>query len=85
MVTLDKLRTKKRAFTYLINKLKDEITRDNPSKVGVSYAGEHETADSIINFLKEKFPNKIIEKHPLINVGAIFTGYGTVSIGWINV
>ncbi|MCE3021034.1 DegV family protein [Staphylococcus pasteuri] len=85
IVLADKLRTKKKAFNYLINKLKDEITRDNPSKVGVSYTGEHETADSIIKFLKEKFPNKIIEKNPLINVGAVHTGYGTVAIGWINV
>ncbi|TDM02457.1 DegV family protein [Macrococcus carouselicus] len=81
---IEKIRSKKKALNFIHNKITKEITEDNPSKIGVSYAGEHEEADLMVEWLKDRFPDKTIEKHPLVHVAGVHTGYGTIAIGWIK-
>jgi len=81
---IEKIRSKKKALSFIHGKLESRIEQDNPSKIGVSYAGEHEEADQLIEWLKERYLDKTIEKKPLVHVAGVHTGYGTITIGWIK-
>ncbi|WJP98104.1 DegV family protein [Macrococcus bovicus] len=81
---IEKIRSKKKALSFIHGKLESRIEQDNPSKIGVSYAGEHSEADQLIAWLKERYPEKTIEKYPLVHVAGVHTGFGTIAIGWIK-
>lgn len=81
---IDKSRSKKKVMVSLQQKIADKIRQDRPSKVGVIYAGEHEEADKVIDWLKGEFPKLTVEKEALVPVAGVHTGYGTLGIGWIN-
>lgn len=81
---VEKIRSKKKALSFIHEKIKKEVAEDNPSKIGVSYAGEEEEADLMVSWLKEEYPDKTIDKQPLVHVAGVHTGYGTITIGWVK-
>ncbi|MCD8906024.1 DegV family protein [Staphylococcus chromogenes] len=84
LIPIKKTRTKKKAWDFISQKIVSEISEDNPSKIGVSYAGDRKASIPIIKFIKDTFPEKIVECYPLVPVAGVHTGYGTIAISWIK-
>ncbi|TDL98072.1 DegV family protein [Macrococcus brunensis] len=81
---IEKIRSKKKALKFIHEHIAEEIAQDNPSRIGVSYAGEEEEADLMVAWLNEQYPDKTIDKYPLVHVAGVHTGYGTIAVGWVR-
>lgn len=79
----DKVRTEKKAFAWLINKLKEDLETKSVQKVAIVHANELEKAELFEKMVNESFPTIETEKLMLITVAGVHTGVGTLGLSWV--
>lgn len=80
----DKVRTEKKALSWLINNLKDDLDNKTVQKVAIVHANVREKAEGLEQLINETFPNIKTEKLMLITVAGVHTGVGTLGLSWVN-
>ncbi|EKN70733.1 degV family protein [Neobacillus bataviensis LMG 21833] len=79
----DKVRTEKKAFAWLINKLKEDIETKLVQKVAIVHANDIEKAELLEKQVNDSFPAIETEKLMLITVAGVHTGVGTLGLSWV--
>lgn len=80
----DKVRTEKKAFAWLMNKLKEDLDTKTVRKVAVVHANDRSKAARLEQLVKDTFPAIETETLMLITVAGVHTGVGTLGLSWVN-
>lgn len=83
-VIREKIRTEKKAKSWLINKLEESLNGFNVSKVSVVHADAEEEAKELEKVLNERFPDLETEIMMFIPVVGVHAGVGTLGLSWVN-
>jgi DegV family protein with EDD domain len=79
----DKVRTEKKAFTWLINQLAEDRESKKIKKAVILHANDFQKAAQLEELINETFPNLETEKLMLIPVAGVHTGVGTLGLSWV--
>ncbi|NHC39724.1 DegV family protein [Bacillus sp. MM2020_1] len=79
----DKVRTEKRALTWLINNLKTDLETKIVKKAAIVHANDSEKAAEFEKLVNETFPEIETESMMLITVAGVHTGVGTLGLSWV--
>ncbi|WP_066064929.1 DegV family protein [Neobacillus soli] len=79
----DKVRTEKKAQTWLVNRLKEDLETKAVSKVAIVHANDIERAAGLEQLVNETFPDIKTELMMLITVAGVHTGVGTLGLSWV--
>jgi DegV family protein with EDD domain len=79
----DKVRTEKRAISWLINNLQTDLETTNVRKVAIVHANDIERAAVLEQLVNETFPDIQTELMMLITVAGVHTGVGTLGLSWV--
>ncbi|WP_160719115.1 DegV family protein [Bacillus sp. USDA818B3_A] len=79
----EKVRTEKKAISYLASKLREDLETKTVSKVAVVHANEPKKAAEIEKYINENFPGIETEILMLITVAGVHTGVGTLGLSWV--
>jgi len=79
----EKVRSQKRAMSYILNVLKEECQTKNIKKVTVLHANDDEKASELELLVKEAIPDMITDRLMLISVAGVHTGAKTVGLSWV--
>ncbi len=80
----DKVRSDKKAFSWLIEKLKEDKCNHTVNKVAILHAHDEEKAKKLEQLVNEAIPGLETEVIMLITVAGVHTGVGTVGLSWVN-
>jgi DegV family protein with EDD domain len=79
----DKVRSDKKALSWLMDKLKDDMEKHTVKKVVVVHANDSERATKLEKLVKELIPTMKTECMMLITVAGVHTGVGTLGLSWV--
>ncbi|MBO0961155.1 DegV family protein [Neobacillus sp. MM2021_6] len=79
----DKVRTEKKAFAWLVNKLTEDLETKSVQKVAIVHANDLEKAELFEKLVNDSFPTIETEKLMLITVAGVHTGVGTLGLSWV--
>ncbi|MFJ7727645.1 DegV family protein [Neobacillus sp. NPDC097160] len=79
----DKVRTEKKAFLLLVNKLKEDLETKTVRKVAIVHANDFKKAAELEKVVNEAIPNIETEILMLIPVAGVHTGVGTLGLSWV--
>jgi DegV family protein with EDD domain len=80
----DKVRSEKKAFSWLIEKLMLDKDNHTVNKVAILHAHDEEKAKKLEQLVNEAIPEIETEVLMLITVAGVHTGVGTVGLSWVN-
>ncbi|MEH7305136.1 DegV family protein [Neobacillus drentensis] len=80
----DKVRTKKKALSWLINNLKTDLATKSVKKAAIVHANDIDRASELEKLVNETFPDIETEKMMLITVAGVHTGVGTLGLSWVG-
>ncbi|WP_342430784.1 DegV family protein [Neobacillus sp. FSL H8-0543] len=80
----DKVRSEKKAFSWLIDKLIEDKGNHTVNKVAILHAHDEEKAKKLEQLVNEAIPGLETELLMLITVAGVHTGVGTVGLSWVN-
>ncbi|NRD79260.1 DegV family protein [Bacillus sp. BRMEA1] len=83
-VIKDKVRTEKKAFTWLINQLAADMQTKQIRKAAIVHANDPQKAAILEKLIQDTFPNLKTEKLMLITVAGVHTGVGTMGLSWVG-
>jgi DegV family protein with EDD domain len=79
----DKVRTEKRAISWLINHLKTDLETKIVKKAAIVHANDIDRAKELEKLVNETFPDIETELMMLITVAGVHTGVGTLGLSWV--
>jgi DegV family protein with EDD domain len=79
----DKVRTEKRAISWLINNLKSDMETKIVRKAAIVHANDIDRAAELEKLVNETFPDIETELMMLITVAGVHTGVGTLGLSWV--
>jgi DegV family protein with EDD domain len=79
----DKVRTEKRAISWLINNLKLDMETKFVRKAAIVHANDIDRAAELEKLVNETFPDIETELMMLITVAGVHTGVGTLGLSWV--
>ena len=79
----EKVRSNKKAISWILNQLVEDSTKHTIKKVAIIHANDLDKAKALENEVKEKLPNVETEILMLIPVAGVHTGVGTVGLSWV--
>ncbi|MEH7438277.1 DegV family protein [Neobacillus drentensis] len=79
----DKVRTEKKVFAWLVNKLKEDLETKSVKKVAIVHANDIKKATELEKVIKETLPGIETEILMLITVAGVHTGVGTIGMSWV--
>lgn len=79
----DKVRTEKRAISWLINNLKSDKETKIVRKAAIVHANDIDRAAELEKLVNETFPDIETELMMLITVAGVHTGVGTLGLSWV--
>jgi DegV family protein with EDD domain len=79
----DKVRSDKKALSWLMDKLKSDMEKYTVKKVVVVHANDPERATKLEKLVKELVPNMDTACMMLITVAGVHTGVGTLGLSWV--
>lgn len=79
----EKVRSQKKAFSWMIQQLKNDLSNHLVKKVAILHANDDKKANELAMMVQQEIPNMEVEKLMLISVAGVHTGAQTVGISWI--
>jgi DegV family protein with EDD domain len=79
----EKVRSEKKAWTWMFDKLKEDMETNKVSKVAIVHAHNLGKAHELEKITKEAFPQLETEVMMLVTVAGVHTGVGTLGLSWV--
>jgi DegV family protein with EDD domain len=80
----DKVRSDKKALSWLLGKLKEDMANHTVSKAAIVHANDLERASTLEKLVNMEIPGIKTEVLMLITVAGVHTGVGTLGLSWVN-
>ncbi|WP_042350692.1 DegV family protein [Bacillus massiliigorillae] len=79
----DKVRSHKKAHTWVINQLKEDLKNHSIHTVAILHANDFEKAIELEQLVKDELPEMETVTLMLISVAGVHTGVSTVGLSWV--